>query len=173
VKRLAAFFLLSLLLLFVQVAVLPRLLPEHLKPDLLLLVVAYLGLSRDWLRGGLCSWYLGALEDVFAGSDFGLFGITFLLIFLMIKTGAGRFNTESPLLLLLLAFFATLVKGMLISALLLLFAEAGRQWPVLLHILLPEALLNTLFALLFLRCLPDRRMERRGGFLGLSREFSP
>lgn len=171
-KRGAAFFLLSLLLLFLQVAVLPRLLPDHLKPDLLLLVVAYLGLTQDWLRGGLCSWYLGSLEDVFAGSDFGLFGITFLLIFLLVKTGAGRFNTESPLLLLLLAFFVTMVKGVLLSALLLLFADAGRQWPLLLHVLLPEALLNTLFALLFLRCLPRRRTERRGGLSSLSRGLS-
>jgi rod shape-determining protein MreD len=172
VKRAAGFFLLSLLLLFLQVAVLPRLLPDHLKPDLLLLVVAYLGLTRNWLRGGLCSWYLGSLEDVFAGSDFGLFGITFLLIFLLVKTGAGRFNTESPLLLLLLAFFVTMVKGVLLSALLLLFADAGRQWPLLLHVLLPEALLNTLFALLFLRCLPRRRAERRGGLSSLSRGLS-
>ena len=171
-KRGAGFFVLSLLLLFLQVAVLPRLLPDHLKPDLLLLVVAYLGLTQNWLRGGLCSWYLGSLEDVFAGSDFGLFGITFLLIFLLVKTGAGRFNTENPLLLLLLAFFATMVKGILLSVLLLLFADAGRQWPLLLHIILPEAVLNTFFALLFLCCLPRRHGEGRSRRQSLSRGFS-
>jgi len=164
VKRIAYFLFLGFFLVLLQVSVLPHLLPDHLKPDLLLLLVLYLGLTATWLRGGLWSWYLGCLEDVFAGSDFGLFGITFLLLFLAVRAGSARFNTESPILLLLLAFVATFCKGALLSSLLLLFSDAGRQWPVLLAVMLPEALLNSLFALLLLKVVQLlRRRTDRGG----------
>ncbi len=169
-KRIAYYLLLSFFLIFLQVSVLPRLLPEYLKPDLLLVLVLYLGLTETCLRGGLICWYLGCLEDVFAGSDFGLFGITFLIIFLTVRAGASRFNTESSALLLILTFVATFFKGAVLISLLLLFSEAGRQWPVILTRLLPEAVLNTICALvllkltLSLRC----RFARGAGVPGFS-----
>jgi len=157
VKRFTYFILFSLLLVFLQVSVLPRLLPEHFKPDLLLILVLYVGITVPCVRGGLTCWYLGCLEDVFAGSDFGLFGITFLIIFLTVRAGANRFNTESSLLLLLLSFVATFLKGLVLIALLLLFADAGPQWTTILSHLLPEAILNTICAFLLLKLAEIRR----------------
>jgi rod shape-determining protein MreD len=170
VKRIVYFLLLSLFLIFLQVSVLPRLLPDNFKPDLLLILVLYLGLTATWLRGGLLCWYFGCLEDTFAGNDFGLFGITFLIIFLAVRAGASRFNTESSFLLLVLTFSATFFKGAVLISLLILFSEAGRQWPVILSCLLPEAVLNTLCALLLLRfsLLLRRRFARGAGIPGLS-----
>lgn len=173
-KRVAGFILFSLVLVFLQVSVLPRPLPEHFKPDLLLILVLYIGVTAPCLRGGLLCWYLGCLEDVFAGSDFGLFGITFLIIFLTVRAGANRFNTESSTLLLLLSFVATFLKGAVLISLLLLFSDAGPQWPNILARLLPEALLNTLcvFLLLKMTCLHSwrpRRGSAAAGFLSLDR----
>ncbi len=169
-KRIIYFLLLSFFLVFLQVAVLSRLLPEYFKPDLLLILVLYLGLTETCLRGGLLCWYLGCLEDVFAGSDFGLFGITFLIIFLTVRAGASRFNTESSALLLILTFVATFFKGAVLISLLLLFSEASRQWPVILSHLLPEAVLNTICALLLLKFTLTlrRRFVRGAGIPGLS-----
>ncbi len=169
-KRIAYLFLLSLVLIFLQISVLPRLLPDYLKPDLLLVLVLYLGLTEACLRGGLFCWYLGCLEDSFAGSDFGLFGITFLIIFLTVRAGASRFNTESSALLLLLTFVATFFKGAVLISLLLLFSEAGRQWPVILACMPLEAVLNTVGALVLLKLTLSlrRRFARGSGIPGLS-----
>jgi rod shape-determining protein MreD len=169
-KRVTFFLFLGFFLIFLQVAVLSRLLPEYLKPDLLLVLVIYLGLTETCLRGCLLSGVLGFLEDAFAGTDFGLFGLTFLLIFFIIRAGASRFNTESFTLLLILTFAATFLKGAILISLLLLFSEAGRQWPVVLACLLPEAVLNTLGALFFLKItLRLRRSYALGaGIPGLS-----
>jgi len=170
VKRIAYFLLLSFFLIFLQVSVLPRLLPEYFKPDLLLVLVLYLGLTTTCLRGGLLCWYLGCLEDAFAGSDFGLFGFTFLIIFLTVRAGASRFNTESSVLLLILTFVATFFKGAVLISLLLFFSESGRQWPVILTRLLPEAVMNTFCALLLLKFTLSlrRRFARGAGIPGLS-----
>jgi rod shape-determining protein MreD len=156
--------------MFLQVAVLSRLLPEYLKPDLLLILVLYLGLTETYLRGGLLSGFLGFLEDAFAGADFGLFGLTFLLIFFIVRAGASRFNTESSALLLILTFVATFFKGAILISLLLLFSEAGRQWPVVLAHLFPEAVLNTLGALFLLKITLQlrRRYALGAGIPGLS-----
>jgi rod shape-determining protein MreD len=150
-KRIALYLLLGICLGFLQISVLPRLLPETLKPDLLFILVLYLGLTEDSLRGGLLSGFLGFLEDVFAGADFGLFGLTFLLIFFLVRAGANRFNTDSYALLLILTFVATFFKGAVLITLLLLFAEAGRQWPLVLAQLPAEAFLNTLSAVIMLK----------------------
>jgi len=170
VKRIVYFLLLSFFLIFLQVSVLPCLLPDYFKPDLLLILVLYLGLTSSWLRGGLACWYLGCLQDAFAGNDFGLFGISFLIIFLTVRAGASRFNTESSVLLLVLTFVATFFKGAVLISLLLLFSESGRQWPVILSSLLPEAILNTVCALMILRVFLwlRRRYAHGAGIPGLS-----
>lgn len=169
-KRIAFFLILGIFLLFLQVSVLSRLLPEYFKPDVLLVLVLYLSLTDTYLRGGLLSGFLGFLEDAFAGADFGLFGLTFLLIFFTLRTASSRFNTESSALLLILTFMITFFKGAILIGLLILFSEAGGQWPVVLARLLPEAVLNTLCALLLLQLTLAwrRRYAQGGGIPGLS-----
>lgn len=150
-KRVACYMLVSFVLMLFQTAIIPRILPGCMKPDLLLVLVVYIGLSEDYFSGGALCWFLGCLEDVFAGGDLGLYGIAFLLVFLSIRAAASRFNTESSILLLVLVFFATLVKGALLVLLLLFFSDTGSQWSLIMEALIPQTLLNTLAAFVLIR----------------------
>ncbi len=143
--------LVGFVLMLVQTAILSRVLPGTMKPELLLVLVVYIGLSEDYFSGGALCWFLGCLEDVFAGGDLGLYGIAFLLVFLAIRAAASRFNTESSMLLLVLVFFATLVKGALLVLLLLFFSDSGSQWSLIVEVLVPQAVLNTLAAIVLIR----------------------
>ncbi len=170
-KRVACYMLVGFVLMLVQTAVIPRVLPGTMKPDLLLVLVVYAGLSEDYFRGGALCWFLGCLEDVFAGGDLGLYGIAFLLVFLAIRAAASRFNTESSMLLLVLVFFATLVKGTLLVLLLLFFSDTGSQWSLIVEVLIPQSILNTLAALVLIRGVlaGQKRMANGRAVPGLQR----
>lgn len=150
-SRVLAYFLLGLVFLLLQASVLPRVLPFATKPDLLLVLVIYLGLHEGYLRGaGLC-YLLGCLLDVFAGSSMGLYGTASLVTFLVVRGAAGRLNTESSLLLLVMVLCGTLFQVVVLVFPLGYFADAGSLWYVILRHLVPQVLLNLAAAFLLLR----------------------
>ena len=79
-NRLMVYFGCGLVFLLLQATVIPWLLPSYLKPDLLLILLIYLGLNENFRSGALLAYLLGCLLDVFAGHYFGLNGFVFLRI---------------------------------------------------------------------------------------------
>ena len=152
-KQVLTYFLLSLGFLILQTALLPKILPFSLKPDLLLILVVYLGLTEGLLRGGSISALLGCLQDVFVGTSLGLYGFVLLAVFLGVRSAVDRLNTESSLLLLFVVCCGTLLEGGLLLFAVGFFAETGPIWPILLGRLLPQVALNLAAALLMLRLL--------------------
>ena len=75
----------SFFLALFQSAVLSELLPNFLKPDLMLVVVTYLAISPPLLSGAALVFFCGILYDSFSGSPFGLFLFTYLSIFFLLK----------------------------------------------------------------------------------------
>ncbi|HKK01923.1 MAG TPA: rod shape-determining protein MreD, partial [Desulfuromonadales bacterium] len=124
-KRVLAYFAAGYLFMVLQTALLPRLLPFHVKPDLLLILVIYVGLSERCLRGAFLSYGLGYLNDVFAGHFAGLHGLALLIVFLAVRGGAGRVNTESSFLLLFMTGVGTLLEGAVMAFCLGFLADAG------------------------------------------------
>jgi rod shape-determining protein MreD len=149
--RLIAYFSLGFVLLVLQTTLVPVLLPLHFKPDLLLILVVYLGLHEGYVRGGTLAYVLGCLQDVFAAGYPGLFGLAFLGVFLAVRGMAIRLNTESSVLLLLLVAIGTLLQSALLLFALGFFADAGALWVIILKGLLPQVLLNLLAAFLLIR----------------------
>ena len=88
-----------------QTALLPPFLQGDYKPDLVLLLVVYLGLHEDRWRGGLLVYLMGWLFDGVGGAFPGLYGFVLLTIFLAVRGIVSRVNTESSALLLLLVAF--------------------------------------------------------------------
>jgi rod shape-determining protein MreD len=148
--RILLIFTLGLLFMLLQSAVFPRLLPGNLKPDLLLVLVIYLGLKESHVRGGLISYLLGCLKDVFAGIYPGLFGFTFLLIFYAVRTVGGRFNSDNPFFLIFLTLVGTLVEGVVILFSIGFFADHAPPLLLVGQQLLPQLLLNLLAAIVLL-----------------------
>lgn len=157
--RLVVYFSLGFVFLLLQTTVLPALLPLHFKPDLLLILVVYLGLNEGYVRGGSLAYVLGCLQDVFAAGYPGLYGLALLGVFLAVRGMAARLNTESSVLLLLLVGVGTLLQSALLLFALGFFADAGALWLIILKGLLPQILLNLLAAFLLIRM--TLRLQRR------------
>jgi len=149
-KRALAYLVLGYIFLVMQTTLLPPMMPLHYKPDLLLILVVYLGLNESYVRGGALSYLLGCFQDVFAAGYPGLFGLALLGTFLAVRGAAARLNTESPILLFLLVAAGTLLQSALILFALGFFAEAGALWVIVLQGILLQVVLNVLAAWLLL-----------------------
>lgn len=157
---LLGYFLLGLAGILVQTAVAPLLLPLYLTPELLLILVIYLGLYRQGFYGGLAAYTLGLMQDSFAGSCLGLYALIFLVLYLILRGLAERLNTESPLSLLFMVLCGTLLQAALLIFLLGFLSDAGPAWRTILHSLPIQTLLNLACAWLLLNVLHRFRRRR-------------
>lgn len=140
-------FLFSIAALLVQVTVLPAYLRDPFKPNLLLVLIAYLALRENiTLAGGVLAYLLGLANDAYSGIFHGLSGFSFLLIYAVLRKIADQLYADSSHLLVIVVFVATLVNGLLQLLLLLLFSAAGGVYATLLASLIPQALVNALAA---------------------------
>lgn len=134
-----------------QTVLLPLVLPSGAKPDLLLILVVYMGLHEGPWRGGLLVYLMGWAYDGVAGAFPGLHGFVLLAIFLAVRGIVTRVNTESsPLLLLLVAAGTILQVGMTTFALDFFSGTAG-VWPQMFWQMPIQLLLNSVAALFLLR----------------------
>ncbi len=149
-RRVFFYFLIGFVFILLQTAFFPRLLPFHLKPDLLLILAVYLGFNEGFVRGGFLSYSLGCLQDAFAGHYLGLYGMALLAVFVTVRAIAERLNTESSPLLLILVFCGTFLQGAILFFSLGFFADTGPMLPLLLKYLVPQSLINLGAAILLL-----------------------
>lgn len=168
-KRFILYLLLGIFFAFLQSSVFPLFLPPNWRPNLILILVLYLGLSEELLCAILSGLVLGAIQDSFCGHSLGLYVSVYLVILLVTRLLSEQLNVESPPLLLLLIAAGTLVQTLLLAAFLTILAETA---PVL-HILLPaipqQLLGNLLFAGMFFFLLQkvQRVFGYRSGLAGL------
>jgi rod shape-determining protein MreD len=134
-----------------QTVLLPLVLPGNYKPDLLLILVIYLGLHEESLRGGLMAYLLGWCYDGIAGTFPGLNGFVLLGIFLAVRGVVTRVNTESSALLLLLVLAGTVLQTVVLAFALDFFSQASRVWPQMLWQLPVQLLMNFICAFVLLR----------------------
>ncbi len=152
-----------------QSSVFPLFLSPNWRPNLILLLILYLGLSENLSRALIAGLLLGAIQDSFCGPSLGLYVSVYLIIILATRALTAQLNIESPPLLLLLIAGGTLLQNLLIGFYLTIFAETDS----VLHILLPaipmQLLSNLGFAavLLFLLLRFQRLLGYRRGLAGL------
>jgi rod shape-determining protein MreD len=132
--------------LLIQVAVLPVYLADPFQPNLLIIIVVYLGLRVGGWHGGVLAFLLGLLDDSFSGIYLGLSAFSFLAIYMAMRNVSGRLYTDSLLLTLMVVVLATIANGLLHLLLLLLFSAASGIYRSLLPALIPQALVNAFAA---------------------------
>lgn len=137
--------------MILQTVLLPLVLPGVYKPDLLLILVIYLGLHEEPWSGGLLVYILGWCYDGMAGAFPGLNGFLLLGIFLAVRGIVTRVNTESSPLLLLLVVVGTVMQTAMAAFALDFFSQAASIWPQMAWQLPVQLLLNFLAALVLLR----------------------
>lgn len=160
----------GLIFVLLQTTIFPWFLPPELRPNLLLILVIYLGLSESFLRAAALTLLLGALQDVFSGMTLGLYATVQLTIFLSVRLFSDHLNIESRPLLLGLIAIGTLLQAILLGFFLTTFAEAGSVLSILLSNL-PLKLVSNLLAgwlllVFFLRLQP--LLGTRQGMAGIS-----
>jgi len=161
-KRTIGYFLLGFLFVLLQSSLWPHLMPTEARPDLILVLVVYLGLAEDHLTGGVLAFLIGTCLDAMAGSHPGLHGVTLLLLFYCIRFASDHFNTESTRLVLIMVGAGTLLYAGL-QILFATFADAGAVWLQIFRVIVPQTLLNVASALLLLKLVPHllRRLTPR------------
>jgi rod shape-determining protein MreD len=152
-----------------QSSVFPLFLPTALRPNLLLILVLYLGLSENLGRAVMVTLLLGGIQDSFCGTSLGLYTSVDLALLLLVRLLSEHLNTESPPLLLLLIAGGTLVETLLVGFCLATFAEAGPVMGILVAALPQQLLANLLAAggLLWLCLRFQPLLGARAGLAGL------
>ncbi len=133
-------------LMVVQITLLPAHIMDPFKPNLLIIVVAYLALKGTNQAGAGMAFLLGLVQDCFSGIYLGLNGFSFLVIYLILKKTADRLYTDSHYLMILVVFLVTMVNGFLHLCLLIIFSMTDGIYAPLLAALLPQGLVNALAA---------------------------
>jgi rod shape-determining protein MreD len=87
-SRFFIFLLTAFLLTLLESTLVSLIFPSYLKPDLMILLVIFLGISFPLLPGALLIFLCGLLYDTFSGGPFGLFAFVYLCIFFSLKVVA-------------------------------------------------------------------------------------
>jgi len=83
--RFFIFLLTAFLLALLESTLVSLIFPSYLKPDLMILLVVFLGISFPLLPGALLVFFCGLLYDTFSGGPLGLFAFVYLCIFFSLK----------------------------------------------------------------------------------------
>lgn len=132
--------------ILLQMTLLPRYLLDPFQPNLILIMVVYLGLKLPHRFAGLAAFSLGVLQDSFSGIYLGLHAFSYLCIYTLLSQLADRLYTDNRALFVLVVFLMTLVCALLNLALLLVFSVSNGLYASLLPALIPQALVNALIA---------------------------
>lgn len=142
-----AFFMLGVLLLILQTTLF-HLLPSWLgRPDLLFLLLIFIALYLDTVRGLVLTLLLGMAMDVFSGMLMGIYPLAYLLIFAAIRLISRNLALEDSVHQVPLVVVCFLAVSAIIHLLVsLLVPETSPYWPW------PQLLQN--LVILAVICLP-------------------
>jgi rod shape-determining protein MreD len=150
-NRNLTYFAMAGLAVVAQTVLMPLLFQGYYKPDLILILVIYLGLHEGPWRGGLPVYLLGWFYDGVAGVFPGLNGFILLGIFLAVRGIVTRVNTESSALLLMLILAGTVMQSIMVAFALDFFSQTAGFWPQIAWHLPVQLLLNFVAAFILLR----------------------
>jgi rod shape-determining protein MreD len=158
-----------MLAVLLRTSVFPLFFSPGFCPDLVLVLVIYLGLSENMLRAVLLTLLLGGMQDSFSGASLGLYVFTCLAILLLVRLLSEHLNVESPPLLVLLIVCGTLVQNLLLAVCLTIFADVGPVVQIMLPALPQQMLANLLASALLLSLVlkVQHLFGNRAGLAGL------
>jgi len=116
VRRSLAIAIVAIASMLLQTTVFPVLLPAGLAPNLLLVLVVYLGVQQFGAPGAIGAFLLGYFLDTFSGTLLGLHAFAFTAVYLGVHQVARVLWTEAGLPAVLIAFVAACAYGFLVLA---------------------------------------------------------
>jgi len=149
--------------IILQFTIFPSYLEDPFKPNLLIILVAWLALRADYTYiGGLLAYGLGLVHGTFSGIYFGLAGITMLLIYMLLKAVADQLYAESANLMIVAVLAASLLDALLSLLLISLFSTDAGHYNSILANMIPQAMITASVTFLLFSALPlvRRRFSR-------------
>jgi rod shape-determining protein MreD len=142
VRRILFLLSLGILILTLQTTLLAALPVQRVRPDLLLILTLYLGLSCPPVLGGVLAFLMGYLVDLFSGNTFGLYTLSRPLLFYAVHFFRNRFYLEGFSFQSLFVFFFSLLEGLFILMLLAMLNPdpLPKLYPSFFTFLLPQSL---------------------------------
>lgn len=140
------FFLTGLLLVLLQTTFLHLLPLGPVVPDLILVLCVYWGLYHPTVGAVLGSFALGYSVDVVSSPILGLNAFAMSLVFLAVYVSSRNIWIHSPMVSAVVVFLASLVKGMALILVWLVFLNTDSLWLGALRYLLLEALVAAALA---------------------------
>jgi len=124
---------------------------QRFRPDLVIILTLYLGLSYPPISGGMIAFFLGYSMDLFSGNGFGLFTFSRVLLFYGAQFFKDRIYLESSPSQALLVFLFALSEAFVIMLLLkALNPEHLRNlYPLFFTVFLPQSFSTALIAPVF------------------------
>jgi rod shape-determining protein MreD len=126
VRRTLAIAIAGIASMLLQTTVFPVLLPASLAPNLLLVLVVYLGVHQFGAPGAIGAFLLGYFLDTFSGTLLGLHAFAFTAVYLGVHQIARVLWTDAGLPAVLIVFVAACAYAFLVFAITSLAAAAGR-----------------------------------------------
>ena len=150
-KRVLFSLVLGIFFLALQTTLLPSLPIQRIRPDIVLILVLYWGLSTSLVSGGILSLLLGFLMDLFSGNSFGLYTFSRSLVFCLARLFKGQLYLESLLSQFLFVFLFALFEGLVVLSLLLALnpAPLGNLTSLFFTFFFPQSFLTGLISPLF------------------------
>ena len=108
---------LGLLLLTLQATLLTSFPIQRVRPDIILVLILYLGFCYPPVSGGLLAFSMGFLMDLFSGNGLGLFAFSRPLIFYAAKIFRNWFYLEDFSSQFLFVLVSAIAEGIVVLAL--------------------------------------------------------
>ncbi|MEA3464854.1 MAG: rod shape-determining protein MreD [Thermodesulfobacteriota bacterium] len=160
-NQLLIYFITGIIFILAQTTLLPSMLETT--PNLILLLVLYIGLHEPPLTGAFYAWFLGCFLDVFSGMTLGLYGIIMLLIFCTTSIIGRQLTIDSTMVMIGASIIGTAGQTILLISTSLCFSETHHSWPLILNNLVPQIITNliTVLAIIILQHLL-RKLRQSG-----------
>lgn len=127
--------------LLLQTTLLPSLALRGAIPNLLVVLVVYLGLHHHSVGGALGAFTLGYVEDSVSGPPTGMNAFGMCLVFMLVYLTSRRLWVDNLVSRVVVVFLASMVKTAGVASLVALFLSIETGWSILVRSLLFQAIL--------------------------------
>ena len=160
-RAIAGSILLVLTIIILQGTIIPTCIADPFKPNLLLIMVVYLGLRSEHLSAAFWSYGIGLVHDAMSGLYLGLNAFAYLATFMLLHHLAERLYAGRANVLIFCVAVATAAVAFVHVVFLSLFLTAPGIYASVVINLLPQMAVNALMASL-VQFLPvvGRRIEQ-------------
>jgi len=120
----------------------------RIRPDIVLILTLYLGLSAPPISGGILVFFLGYLMDLFSGNGFGLYAFSRPILFYCAQLFKDRIYLESFPSRSLFVFLFALTEGLILLILLKALnpEHLPNLYPFFFTVFLPQSLSTALLS---------------------------